>query len=149
MNRPIRWRQAALLVITLLTGGVARGETARERDQQAWDQAVQRGLQFVREQGEDWIEMKGCASCHQVPSMLWSLHEGQRRGLFDEPQQLDEWSEWAFAWDNWDQSESPADQTEAAVKNVETISSLILGAGSFDERLATAAVSRVARGHPA
>ncbi|MEM8678862.1 MAG: prenyltransferase/squalene oxidase repeat-containing protein [Planctomycetota bacterium] len=112
-----------LVGLLVLGGGSCWAQANQELDR-----AVARGLVFVREQGEDWIEMKGCASCHQVPSMLWSLHEGQRRGLFSESQALTDWSDWAFQWDNWDQSESPIDQHEAAGKNVETISSFILGA---------------------
>ncbi|GEM_PF-2196205 len=42
---------------------------------------VQRSLPFLKEQGLAWIADRQCASCHQIPAMLWSLNSAFPRWI--------------------------------------------------------------------
>ncbi|MEM6989671.1 MAG: hypothetical protein AAF721_04215 [Myxococcota bacterium] len=43
--------------------------------------ALAPSLVYLRNEGEGWIEEHACASCHQIPAMLWSLGLAEQRGL--------------------------------------------------------------------
>ncbi|HYE76780.1 MAG TPA: hypothetical protein VEI97_02230, partial [bacterium] len=42
--------------------------------------AIVKGLEYVTEKGDVWLEEKNCNSCHHLPEMLWSQREAKRRG---------------------------------------------------------------------
>ena len=65
---------------------------------------VQRSLPFVKEKGLQWMEDRKCASCHQVPSMVWSLHSAVRAGLETDQTKVAEWTQWATDWTHWNKS---------------------------------------------
>ena len=58
----------------------AHGDEARDM--------VRRSLPFLEKEGVAWMNDRGCASCHQVPAMLWSLTGAARAGLEVDPQKL-------------------------------------------------------------
>ncbi len=65
---------------------------------------ARRGLPFVKEKGHAWIEGRQCASCHQIPSMLWSLNSAARLGLDVEREEVAKWTRWAVDWRHWNQT---------------------------------------------
>lgn len=57
--------------------------------------AVARSLPFLEKGGVDWMEERGCMSCHHVPFLLWSHRAAQSHGLAVDAKKLAEWDEWA------------------------------------------------------
>jgi hypothetical protein len=57
-------------------------------------QAIGRSLPFIEKQGLAWIKERGCVSCHQVPSMVWSLNEAGRHGFAIDRKKLEQWNAW-------------------------------------------------------
>ena len=88
--------------------------------------AVRRGIAHVERQGVAWIKRRDCVSCHQVPSMLWTLGDAHQRGFYKQPKKLAEWTEWSLHWEHW--NNPMPDQTEEKVVagNIDTMTSLIL-----------------------
>lgn len=56
---------------------------------------VKKSLPYLEEKGEGWMVEHKCSSCHQVPSMLWSLNTANHHGLYPEKKKLDQWASWA------------------------------------------------------
>ncbi len=92
-------------------------------------QTISRSVEFLHEEGVYWIKERGCVSCHQVPSMLWSLQEAKRLGLGQEKWKLEEWTQWSVDWRHWMAKKLKASKKEAESKNVDTMVHLLLGRG--------------------
>jgi hypothetical protein len=56
--------------------------------------AVERSLPFLEREGVKWMTEKGCASCHQVPFMLWSHNAAHAHGIAVDERKVTEWIEW-------------------------------------------------------
>lgn len=57
---------------------------------------IERSLPFIEKEGAEWITERKCASCHQVPFMLWSLNAADRRGVRGDVKKLAEWNTWTL-----------------------------------------------------
>ena len=57
-------------------------------------EAVSRSLPFLEKGGVEWMNDRGCMSCHHVPFLLWSHRAAQTRGLTIDANKLAEWDEW-------------------------------------------------------
>ena len=57
--------------------------------------AVTRALPFLWQEGERWIEERGCVSCHQVPLMIWSLSAALESGFSVSKKRLQNHKEWS------------------------------------------------------
>jgi len=93
--------------------------------------AVLRALPFLWEEGERWIDERGCVSCHQVPLMVWSLSAAEDRGFPVEKKRLQRHKEWSVrpASFNGPDQKVPY-QLESALKgNTDTMNMLLLGLG--------------------
>ncbi|MDZ4402247.1 prenyltransferase/squalene oxidase repeat-containing protein [Prosthecobacter sp.] len=88
---------------------------------------VKRSLPFVKEKGAAWIADRGCASCHQVPSMLWSLNSAARAGIDPERKETTEWTPWAADWRHWNQSKDKDGVDKVSAGNIDTMVFLLLG----------------------
>ena len=88
---------------------------------------VRRSLPFLEKEGVAWMTDRGCASCHQVPAMLWSLTAAARAGLEVDPQKLAKWWEWSVDWKNWPDPKQKPGETKAVSDNVDTMARLLLG----------------------
>ncbi|HRC45060.1 MAG TPA: hypothetical protein PLT27_13490, partial [Nitrospira sp.] len=111
---------APILVLFAVPAVVLADEPAGLAD------AIRRGVAYVEQEGVVWIKERNCVSCHQVPSMLWTLGEAHKRGFYDQPKKLAEWTAWSLPWQHWN---TPKDgQTEATVAagNIDTMTNLIL-----------------------
>lgn len=93
---------------------------------EAWDIAA-RSLPYIKEKGLAWIEDRQCASCHQVPSMLWSLNRAARVGLDADRSQSSAWTPWAVDWRHWNQSGDKDGVDKVSAANIDTMSFLLLG----------------------
>jgi len=116
------------LTLTSVAGEVASGEAI---------EIAKRSLPFVREKGVDWIEGRNCASCHQVPAMLWSLGIAARVGLDADRKDLDERFAWSVDWRHWNQTGEKDGVDKVSAGNVDTMIRLLLardaGAGKDGE----------------
>jgi hypothetical protein len=91
-------------------------------------QVAAKSLTFLQEKGVAWIEDRECASCHQVPSMLWSLNSARRSGLAVDGKDLAERTVWAADWRHWNNPRNiPANADKAAAINIDTMTALLLG----------------------
>ena len=85
-----------------------------------------RSLPFLKEKGVAWIEERECASCHQVPAMLWSLNSAARQRLDIDRKDLAERTAWAIKWQHWNYP-SKVDSAKAYESNNDTMVFLLLG----------------------
>lgn len=85
-----------LLMLTAFCCGLLGGSLlADEPTDAAVREAVARSLPFLEKGGVDWIEERGCMSCHHVPFLLWSHRAAQVHGLAVDAKKLAEWDEWS------------------------------------------------------
>ncbi len=90
-------------------------------------EVAKRSLPFVKEKGAAWIEDRQCASCHQIPSMLWSLNLAARHGLEVNRSENAERSTWAADWRHWNQSGAKDGVDKVSAGNIDTMVFLLLG----------------------
>ncbi len=57
--------------------------------------AVIRSLPYLEDAGVEWLEVRGCMSCHHVPYLLWTHRVAQTKGLPVDAKKLAEWEEWS------------------------------------------------------
>lgn len=88
---------------------------------------AKRSLPFIKEKGLGWIEDRQCASCHQIPSMLWSLNSAARAGLDAERKETTEWTPWAADWRHWNQTKEKGGVDKVSAGNIDTMVWLLLG----------------------
>lgn len=88
---------------------------------------VKRSLPFIKEKGLAWIEVRQCASCHQIPSMLWSLNSAAIAGLDPERKETTEWTPWAADWRHWNQTGDKEGVDKVSAGNIDTMAFLLLG----------------------
>jgi hypothetical protein len=78
-----------LLLACCLPAGSVCGDDAALRS------AIRKGLGFITDKGDLWLEEKNCNACHHLPEMLWSHREARRRGFEVDPAKYAEWLAWA------------------------------------------------------
>lgn len=84
-----------LLMLTAFCCGLLCGALhADEPSDAAVREAVARSLPFLEKGGVDWMEERGCMSCHHVPFLVWSHRAALDRGLAVDAKKLAEWDEW-------------------------------------------------------
>lgn len=88
---------------------------------------VKRSLPFIKEKGLAWIEDRQCASCHQIPSMLWSLNSAVKAGLMMESPEVAEWAPWAADWRHWNKTGDKEGMDKVSSGNIDTMVYLLLG----------------------
>ncbi len=58
--------------------------------------AVEHALKFVEARGVEWIEQRGCVTCHQTTFLIWSHRDARRAGFDVDARKLNEWTNWAL-----------------------------------------------------
>lgn len=58
--------------------------------------AVQKGLPYLEERGNWWIEKKECMSCHRVAFTAWSHVEAAKAGAPVAPEKVNHWIDWCL-----------------------------------------------------
>lgn len=56
--------------------------------------AVTRSLPFLEQGGVNWMDERGCMSCHHVPYLLWTHRAAQAKGIKIDSQKLAAWDDW-------------------------------------------------------
>ncbi|TWT47012.1 A-macroglobulin complement component [Thalassoglobus neptunius] len=120
-----------VLLVTLIATCFAQSsnnELQPEDHQEKIQQVIAKSIPFLIEEGEGWIEKRGCVSCHQVPFMLWSLDAAGKRGFEVDQSKLDHWKDWATKIDHFANPKNTTDRSEAeiAAANIDTMAQLLL-----------------------
>lgn len=115
-------KMSALVALALLSFLCpAHADEAREM--------VRRTLPFLEKEGVAWMTERNCASCHQVPAMMWSLDAAAHAGLDVAPQKLAKWWAWSVDWKSWVDPKRNAAEAKVTADNVDTMARLLLGRG--------------------
>ena len=93
-------------------------------DPRVW---VERSLPFLRQEGLAWIDKRDCASCHQVPAMLWSWNLATATGIAGGEELVREWTPWAADWRHWNQTGDKEGVDKVSAGNIDTMNFLLLG----------------------
>lgn len=90
---------------------------------------VRKSLPFIEKEGFAWIEEKKCLSCHQVPSMVWSLNRAQEAGFELDAKQMKTLNRWSTEWINLldPDDQDGAEETETLLNENDAIAALLLG----------------------
>ena len=72
------WILSTCVALTV-AGGAVGGEPA-PGDAPRTRAAVERAIEYLRDESEAWLDTRKCAACHHVPLPLWALIESKRRG---------------------------------------------------------------------
>ena len=107
----------ALLLLVLSPHGLAAADPGA---------LARSSLPFLRAEGLAWIENRQCASCHQIPSMLWSFNSAHRAGDPDASRLVEAWTEWAADWRHWNKTGDQEGIDRVAAGNVDTMAFLLL-----------------------
>ena len=93
--------------------------------------AVEKALPYLWEEGERWIDERGCVSCHQVPLMVWSLNAAKKSGFAVDANRLEKRKQWSLRPESFDPPEEGElfQLTRALKGNTDTMSMLLLGLG--------------------
>lgn len=92
------------------------------------DESIRRAIPYLEEQGVDWMERRGCVSCHQIPFMLWSLSSAESQGFDVDPAKLKRWREWSVDVTNFVKSaeKSDVDVPKTLAVNIDTMNALLM-----------------------
>lgn len=86
-------RLCFLGVLFVLPSFLAAGEAVSPEQIR---KVVERSVPFLEKEGVAWMKGKNCVTCHQVPSMVWSLNEATRRKLPVNAEAVTQWNRWAL-----------------------------------------------------
>ncbi len=100
-------------------------------------ETITRSLPYLWEDGQAWIEKRGCVSCHQVPYMVWSLNAAAKHGFEVDQERLNKLNAWSTQIKNFDNPKNQQDRTEAeqAKANTDTMTHLLLALGKYESSL--------------
>lgn len=107
-------------------GPASPKEHGKKLTEDSLDKAVERGLEYVAEGGQEWIDDRGCVTCHQVTFMILSHHEARQAGFQVDRKRLDRWAAWSFNWQNWVNPDREISESKAKKTNPDTLAQLIL-----------------------
>ena len=123
----------SVLVYSVACSGAEPEPSGSPRSVSADDvtKAVQKALPYLWEEGERWIDERGCVSCHQVPLMVWSLNTAKDSGFAVDTNRLQGHKQWSVRPESFDApEEGESFQLASALKgNTDTMSMLLLGLG--------------------
>lgn len=117
-------------VVTVTASDVAEIKSGSNNDGEVPTEtvAVKRGLKYVSEAGETWIRKRGCVSCHQVPTLIWSHSLARSAGMDESTRELDRWIDWSTDVVNFVKPAQKADVDRPATMaaNIDTMVQLLL-----------------------
>ncbi|QEG00302.1 hypothetical protein Mal15_43720 [Stieleria maiorica] len=124
---------AFLCVACLLTSVVAADSPSATVDA-GKPIAQDKAIDYLKREGQRWIDKQGCVSCHQIPAMLWSLHAAQSRGLGESErpgvpdQDLKRWTQWSTDAVNFvkPHQRKDVDVEKTLAGNIDTMAALML-----------------------
>lgn len=84
----------SLVIVALLMHSLAQADEPATVEQAR--QTIGRSLPFIEKEGVAWKQKRGCVTCHQVSTLVWSALEARRHGFEVDANKLKEWSEWSL-----------------------------------------------------
>ncbi|MEM8734491.1 MAG: prenyltransferase/squalene oxidase repeat-containing protein [Planctomycetota bacterium] len=107
---------------------VASQKSKQPSDAASPEEIASRALDYLRKEGQRWIDRRECVSCHQIPAMVWSLNVAKQNGLPVEANEVDELAEWSTDYlhfvETKDRAEAECD--DVLQKNTDTMAALLL-----------------------
>ncbi|MFK8115058.1 MAG: prenyltransferase/squalene oxidase repeat-containing protein [Rubripirellula sp.] len=93
---------------------------------------VAKAIPYLESEGQKWIDDRGCVSCHQIPSMLWSLSAAHENGYVVDPDKLQRWQSWAIQTPSFVKPEEKenVDTAKTLAANIDTMNALLLASDS-------------------
>jgi len=88
---------------------------------------VQRSVPYLEAGGAEWVEDRGCVSCHQMSSKIWNFTRGAEAGLMLDRDKLAERQAWSRQWESWRDRKQKNDEAQTYAANVDTMAQLLLG----------------------
>src|SRR5262249_36995771 len=85
----------SLAMFLAMLGAMARGEEATLPGETQLRATVAKGLAFLDQQADTWMDEKTCNGCHHMPELIWSHREAQRRGFAVDRKMFDEFVDWS------------------------------------------------------
>lgn len=110
------------------------GQAGPRESQNEVARAAERGLSYLRDSGESWIRKRGCVSCHQIPSLIWSHRIAGQAGIPVPQADLRRWIDWSTRVVNFVKPEKKKDVDigAAMTANIDTMVALLLATDSQD-----------------
>src|SRR6187399_2966863 len=62
--------------------------------------SIDRGLEFLTDNGLSWKDERKCGSCHHTPMTLWTLNEAKKAGYKIDEQAVADLTAWVLAADD-------------------------------------------------
>ena len=117
-------KQICITVVAI--AGVFCHDSVAERP--ASFRAAERAIDYLKADGKKWMDKRGCVSCHQIPSMLWSLHALDEAGIEVPGEELAEWTDWSTKVVNFVKPErkKDVDVAKALEANIDTMAAMLL-----------------------
>lgn len=133
---------AAIATVLLLAEPTPADDTSRDAlnaesvaDQQeaapaedAVRMSVAKAVPFLKAEGVGWMKKRGCVSCHQIPTMLWSLSTAFDRGFDVREDELRQWKSWSTDVVNFVKpaDKKSVDRDKTMSGNIDTMNGLLL-----------------------
>lgn len=117
------WLAEAMLIF-----GVVQCSALRCLADDAQQAAIAKGLGYVALAGEKWIDKRGCVSCHQVTSLLWSHTAAAAYVDAASATNTAQWLTWSTQVENFVAPEAKENVEQHATMdaNVDTMARLLL-----------------------
>ena len=92
-------------------------------------QAAQGAVKFLESKGEGWVKKQKCVSCHQIPSMVWSLSAVEKSGMQLDETLLQERLNWSTDFLHFvdPKDRDAAVQADVLTSNIDTMAALLVG----------------------
>ncbi len=126
--------QISITVLVLLLAVLPTSESLGEGPPSA-NESTRRAIGYLKVAGESWIDHRGCVSCHQIPSLLWSYQASRRLGIDGIDDDLKRWQEWSTEVVNFVKPNQKDDVDVAATlsANIDTMVGLLLAIPPADD----------------
>lgn len=125
LNQP--FGPAALWPGLLLAGGLFWTASATPLSVDDLREVVQRSVPYLEAGATDWVEDRGCVSCHQMSSLIWNFTRGDEAGLMLDRDKLAERQTWSRQWESWVDPKNKNGEAHTYAGNVDTMAQLLLG----------------------
>ncbi|MBX3414042.1 MAG: hypothetical protein KF708_15250 [Pirellulales bacterium] len=86
----------SLLLCGFSLSALAHADEPAAATEQQIREAVQKAIGYEQAESASWMSTRGCASCHHLPMVLWSLNEAERQGYAIDKKYVTDMAETAF-----------------------------------------------------
>ncbi|MFN3191471.1 MAG: prenyltransferase/squalene oxidase repeat-containing protein [Aureliella sp.] len=124
-DQSILVRTMSVLICIFLVQPFAHAEDSANKTP---PEIASRALDYLRKEGQRWIDRRECVSCHQIPAMVWSLNAAHGSGLSVERTEVNDLAKWSTDHLHFVESKDRADAEcdDVLEKNTDTMAALLL-----------------------